>query len=237
MALVREQAFFYNLDNYRDNKIVRREILALLSLRPAFLDLVECIGNRLPDVTGYRLIEDQSTKSRANIASYVRSDIPVSGIRWLDLQGTWPRTEAPGTHEPRSFLHFRAGKMQRIVAHQAPRNALGWRALQVEGMEAITAAMKPYPNWFSRHRPRLLTWDANATLLSPYPNPIHLAAAIGGRVVRTRSVDNAVYRGDVEVIHDGNLFTINNVKLQSDHHKAIAYGFQLRAHWLKKWRR
>lgn len=239
-----EHTWFYNLDNYRPDAQVAAELRALASTDPATIDLCEVIGNELPGLRGYTLVRDRGNRSRQNIACYVRADLPLRGHRWIDLEGTWPRTKGAGTHEPRSYLELQLGRMQKIVAHQPPKNARNAWTLQHEGINALVPAMAPWTRrgWrrsrsraarvIARLRPRQLTWDANRRSGEAGPGPDTLAARIGGTVHGGERIDSELSRGQIEVLDVDKHHRVAGVELESDHRGAIRIRWRVRSYWL-----
>ena len=235
--------YFYNLDNYRSDAQVARELRAMARDRPHTIEVCEVIGNTLPDLPGYRLLRDRSTKSRENIAAYVREDLPVGGPWWIDLTEDWGRTSGPGRHEPRSYLVFRLGRMQRITGHQPPRYTDNTIMAQQEGVDAVVRAMAPWTRkgwaeretWVQRRiqrlRPRMLCWDGNRRTGEAGPGPDSVARRIGGEVHLGRRIDHAITRNvDVQSAHV--VSTVDGIILESDHHHALRIRWRVRAVWL-----
>lgn len=246
--------WFYNVGPGRDEGQVEREVRAMLAFRErptdpavAELRLVEAIGyHPLPTVPGYELIFDRSTEARANVATYVRSDL-ASDHRWLDLKGTWPKTDHPGTHAPRSFLNTRVGRCAGVTAHQPPPfTRVELPQLHREGQDALGQLLDPRRRESFRalarsdqdqalSRPRWVAYDANADRNDADPSPKTLARAIGGQLVGSR-IDCVVLRGDVEcrefeylpeVRHDGDL-----VRFLTDHNHALRYVLRVEERWV-----
>lgn len=226
--------WFYNVGPGRDRAQVEAEIRVVLATGCAVLGLCEAIGYRLPDVKGYTLVRDTSTPSRANIAAYVRDDLPISRVRWLDLTTTWPRTQHGGEHPPRSFLVFRAAGVQVIVAHQAPKNAATVWLAQWEGVNALVKVMdrRRSTDDEARRRPRVVLWDANRQPNDTGPGPLYLAENTGGAVVGTR-IDNAVIRRG-KASHVAYPERVGGVQLRSDHHHAFRFTFTVRYEWTQQ---
>lgn len=210
----------YNLDNGRPDDLVNLEIAHILDTRPLILGGVEATGldaMRHPD---YRLIRDRSTKSRANILAYIHRGARFSHGGWLDLHGTWPRTEGPGIHEARSFPWFWVNGLKVVVVHYPPNNAKGRNRLQEECNLALAEL-----------RPDIAVGDFNGRKGDPgIGKPDALAHELGGRVVGDR-IDCAVVRGTVRVSRvaypdrAGQLFT--KVQLRSDHQHAFRFRLDL----------
>ncbi len=183
-----------NADNYRKPAWqVGVELRAIAAfLRPDFIDVIEALGNDLPEIRGYVLIRDLSTLSRANIAAYVRDDLPLSHVRWHDMEHGWPRIEGPARdargnlriHEPRSFLTYRIARLRRGVAHDPDPRAKG--GARREHRRKLTRWLVAHPLW-----PLLLGEDSNGNA------PVLLRAV--RKVARLRRlgrrVDTALGRG------------------------------------------
>lgn len=241
------ETVFINLESYRRNG-VKPEIRAILrTWAPEVLAGCEAIGNNLPQVPGYVLIHTSQDvdRSRANVFAYVRDDLPLNGHRYLDLRGTWPRTNRPAeTHEHRAYLVLEVGRSQMIVAHQPPKNARGAWILQHEGVAALARAMAPWKReeWRSarplaarviaRLRPRLLTWDSNRRSGEAGPGPDSLALRIGGTVHGGERVDNALTRGQIKIRRTAKRARVAGLKLDTDHGGAIRVRWAIRAYWL-----
>lgn len=233
---------FYNLESWRGRDVVP-EIRALLEDRPLLLGLCECLGNRLPEVPGYRLIRDGSRKSRANIAAYVRDDVPLEGIEWIDLSGTWPRTQGPGVHEARSYLLLTLGRMHVVVWHQPPKNARNAWTLQLEGINRVVARLAPWRRrpWrkarsrvrvlLSKLRPRLVIGDANRRKGENGPGPDMLATQLGGETYGPW-IDCLVAGGQVEVLRENKRGRVDGQPLDSDHRGAVEYVVKVPRWWL-----
>lgn len=227
-----ERIAFYNLDNNRDDDVVRDELLAAADRGYALLGLVETIGNRLIDLKGYERISDNTTRSRQNIAAYVRKDLPITKVDWHDCTFRWPRTEGPGIHEPRSWLLLEAGQRetQVLIGHQPPRYVDGAVAGQQEGIEVCERYMAPWTRerWSSRlskhqraarKKPRLALADWNRRSGEPGPGPDVLAQRIGGKVAGD-GIDAMVSR-NVEVLDWRYVRQVAGVALRSDHKRAF----------------
>lgn len=88
--------------------------------RPKGIGLCEAIGYTLPTLDRYGPpIRDRSRPGRANLALYVGAWLDVDH-EWHDLDETWPRTEHPGTHPPRSILVAQVEDWRTIVGHAPP---------------------------------------------------------------------------------------------------------------------
>lgn len=195
---------------------VTAELRAILATGPAVLGLNEAVGHELPQVPGYRLLRDRSTESRANIAAYQRSDLPLTRVRWHDLRATWSRTQHPGQHPPRSFVSFRTGRCRTVVAHQAPKGTDNTVAAQEEGIAVLTTLLDVEPVG----RPALVLMDANRRRGETGPGPTALADRVGGQVVGDR-IDCCVVTGDVAVEDVEYVAQVGEVRLRSDHPHAL----------------
>lgn len=215
--------FFYNLDNGRNPAVVGREIRAILASnqtklakRPALLAMCEATGYALPGVTGYHLVRDRSTKSRGNIAAYVRQDLFGGQVTWTDHTFSWPRTKHSGTHEPRSTVKFRVGQMPVIVYHAPPKNAKNATKGQQEGIDLVEKMMR-------RDRtPCLVVADWNRRKKEKGPGPSMLAARVGGKVKGSR-IDAVVKRGAGRVRFLRYQRKVRGVVLRSDHQTCLRF--------------
>jgi hypothetical protein len=226
---------FYNVQVNRDPNRVDKEIRALLARRPAVLGLCETIGYDLPCPDDYRVIRDRSNKSRANIAAYVKQNLDLSDKKWHDLKETWSRTETTGTHEPRSILEFRAGRLMVWVAHQPPKGTDNTQAAQMEGIDKLTARMAPWTreDWDDRteadkaaakDQARVVLWDSNRGPNEDGPGPEMLCNRIDGESIGAQ-IDNAVGRGgSVKCGKDARyLHSVDGVEMKSDHYDAFLF--------------
>lgn len=231
---------FYNLDNNRDPQQVVKEVKALLRMdkpvddRPVLLGMCEATGYDLPDLKGFHKVRDRSTKSRANIAAYVRNDVWAGGLKWVDLSHTWSRTNpgASGQHEPRSYPVFKLGQMQALVHHQAPKQCDNAQAAQQEGIDSLVATMKPAAdaNQHQTDRARICVADMNKRKGDPAPGPDQLAKQIGGTNSAPK-IDTVVWRGQGKVTDVAYPSKVNGVKLKSDHGHALRFKFTADATW------
>lgn len=174
----------FNIDNYRPDQGQLAEELHAINEQwdPFLIFCIEAIGNRLPRLDGMTLLQDDSTPSRANIAVYVDKHARHTGLNWIDLKTTWPRTEGPGIHPPRSFPWLVPNGLQAIGVHQAPKNAKTVMEAQREGIEALESLMgRGVPT-----RASLALGDFNRSKTDLGPGPATLAKAIGGKVLGER---------------------------------------------------
>lgn len=181
----------YNLATYRErglgsqaaaNAQASHELHVItVQAKPAVINLQEAIGYTLPTLPGYRLIRDTSRPGRANLATYVRNDLPITDVQWTDLRDTWPRTEHPGTHPARSLLAFTAGNVRWVNLHQPPvgghPKAENYHAIQ--HLFAVSSL------------PTVAAGDWNAAGSSPY-SPSTLARTIDGEAASATEIDNGV---------------------------------------------
>lgn len=221
----------YNLDNNRPDDQVAYELEAFARLpRLAVLGIVEAIGNTLIDLPGFQKIRSTKNRSRLNIAAYVRDDLDISSISWIDLERTWPRTEGPGIHEARSILAMDVEDTQVIVGHQGPPNIPTAAWVQQEGIDELTTLMAPWKRagWIERQRKhqkaakakqRIALADWNRRKGEPGPGPDMLAQRIGGKVIGGR-IDAAVVR-NVDVTMYGYPERVAGTRLLSDHGHAF----------------
>jgi hypothetical protein len=242
----------YNLDNGRSRRKVRREVEAILSndqlphlpALPAVLIGQEA-GRYHFHVRGYTLLEDRSTKSRANVVAWVRNDLArPDTLRWIDLRTTWPRPKYAwlGRHEPRSYPAFMAGRIAVIGLQQPPPN-LGrlTEPAQREGIDRLAPVMGPWlrRRWHNREsldkhvaqlRPRVTIGDFNRRAREDGPGPAELAGRVGGHTVGNR-IDCAVVAGDVKVSHVDYPQHVNGVRLGSDHGHAFRMTLTVDERW------
>lgn len=206
----------YNLDNGRPDALVNREIAHILDTRPLVLVGVEATGLTATRHPEYRRIRDRSTLSRENIVVYVHRDARYKPGGWLDLHGTWPRTEYAGTHEPRSFPWFWVDGLKVVGVHYPPNNAQGRNRLQEECNLALTELC-----------PDIAVGDFNGRRGDPgIGRPDALAAELDGRVVGNR-IDCAVVRSVVRTSRvrypDRAGPLLSKVRLRSDHGHAFKF--------------
>lgn len=237
--------WFYNLRVGRDPHQVNLETLAILSTKPAVLGLCEAVGYRLPDPAGYHLIRDTSRPGRANIAAYVRTDLPLTHVHWTDCDTTWTRPNGGGQHPARSILTLRAAGIQNTVHHQPPRWVDNEIKGQVEGNQKLTHIMAPWTRdtWAkktpeqratSRQRPRIVTMDANRTGQDNGPSPAVLARAVQGRLVPLNRIDVAIVAGQAKVNNWSRPSRVAGVQLKSDHPHALQLDIRIHPKWLKE---
>lgn len=219
---------FYNLRVGRPAGQVEKEIRAILNeWRPAILGLCEALGYDLPGVQDYVKIRDASSKSRENIAAYVKASLDgPDKIQWHDMEETWSRTERPGTHEARSWLEFRAGKLQALIGHQPPKGTDNTKAAQSEGIELCKKRMAPWTraDWSERSeedkadakaQARIALADWNRKPGEEGPGPTQLAEKIGGYTIG-KKIDGAVAR-QAELVSSSYPEWAGSVDLCSDH--------------------
>jgi len=129
---------------------VRRELGALAnnvnpdSRRPdpKAIGLCEALDHRLPDLWRYgQPIRDVSRRSRENLALYVLARLDRGRVRWHDLAETWPRSNRPGTHEPRSILDVEVEDWRILVSH-APPVSVGTGPARREWLDAMVDVMR-----------------------------------------------------------------------------------------------
>lgn len=235
-------AKFYNVQVARDPAQVAKELNALLASGPEVLGLCETTGYKLPAVKGYKLFRDTSTRSRANVAAYVRATVKTSSAHWHDCAETWDRTEHPGTHEPRSWLEFRLDGCQVMVGHQPPKGTSNTHAAQAEGIDLGTARMAPWTGtrWdrkppeektTAKARPRLSLADWNRRPTEAGPGPGQLARRIQGWTMGAK-IDGAVARGDATPLGTKYVDCPQGVPLKSDHRDALVVRLSVAKKWL-----
>lgn len=236
--------WFYNLDNGRPGRVVQEELEAIASTGPAFIGTCEANGYTFDPLPRLELVRDRSTPSRANIASWVRKDLAGDlEQRWLDLSTTWPNTDRPGIHAPRSFQGVLVGRIPVFTAHQPPPHVGAATAVgQQEGVDALTRAIAPWhrADWTRREpaeqeraraRPRVLLWDANRRPGDAGPGPTMLARQVHGRSVGHR-IDGAVVSGIAHATRVDYPERVAGVRLGSDHHHAFRFTLTVRRQWV-----
>lgn len=237
------EAWFYNARVGRRQSQLDKELRAILSKGPAVLALCEVIGYRLPSVQGYQMIRDTSEPGRANLAAYVRVDLDVTRIRWIDCHETWSKPKGPGRHWPRRILTFFAGEMQLTVVHQPPRWVDNEYPAQKEGLAKLTHLMAPWTRgtWAkktreqretARQRPRAAIGDYNRTGEDSGPGPAVLAEQVDGRVVPGGRIDCAVLSGQIEVLEVTRPDRVAGVEFKSDHPHALRLVLEVPREWI-----
>lgn len=190
---------------------IDRELRALANLlnpdpdrrRPKVLGVCEAVGKVLPDtLTPYRLIRDRSTPSRANIALYLLARLHVEAIRWHDLRETWPRTEHPGIHEPRSILRVEVEGWRVLVGHAPPIAPESGKARD-EWHDAMVDLMTSVG-------PVLALVDPNSVLILDRGRIVTAGTNIEAVVGRNIVLDGAFTPGSV-----------NGVPMLTDHRRAL----------------
>jgi hypothetical protein len=220
---------FYNLRVGRAQSRIRLEIRALLSWKPLVLGLCEAIGYDLENLPGYSQVRDRSTKSRANVAVYVREG-HLESVKWHDMHETWHRTEGPGEHEARAWAELRVDTDQVLVGHQPPKGTNNTFDAQMEGINFLTARMAPWTrqDWPDRNadskvrakeRQRIVLADFNRRAGEPGPGPTLLANRIRGAITGAR-IDASVDRA-LDVTSHQYVNRVGNVILRSDHKAAL----------------
>jgi hypothetical protein len=187
--------------------------------RPKLLGGVECIGwGALPVIHGMRLFRqgwNPRHPGRSNICLYVDNDLPVHGHGWVDLQRSWPNTEHPGMHDPRSILWADVKDWRVLVGHAPPRTK-GDTSAAARG-EYVREVAKLID---STNKPTLLLQDSNALgrqiIEACDTKPLYLAGAV---------TDNSI---STEPNEADNLEGIFGVKMRSDHHSFL-FGKTVRA--------
>lgn len=241
MGQVKATFRFYNADNNRPDDQVNKEVRALLNVdaeqakQVAVLGLCECTGLALGKIDGYHLVRDTSSKSRENIAAYVRRDLWGDEVaHWVDLSFTWPRTQGSGTHEPRSYCFFWAGAVKVYVYHAPPKNAVNAEKGQQQGIDSLAGLMGPSDDWTQRqvNRPQVALADWNRTKGQSGPGPSVLAKDVGGKVWGAK-IDAGVKRGNGSVDKVSYPTTVNGVALKSDHGHAFSMRLTADESWFE----
>lgn len=191
VSLEAEVVWGYNLRVGRRQKQVDGEIRAMLKRKPMYLALCEAITYDLPEVEGYSLMHDRSTKSRGNLARYVRDDVaPRHDGEWVDLTVEWKRTDHPGMHEPRSIYHEVLRNGVRMVVTHAPQKPNRKTDTRPARAEWVSAMKNLAARW---RRPFILIGDWNGTGAEETSATV-IAESLKGTVVGTR-IDAAVVKG------------------------------------------
>lgn len=171
--------------------------------RPKVIGVCEALGKVLPDdLADYRLVRDRSRRPRANIALYVLSRLHIEAIRWHDLRETWPRTEHPGEHEPRSILRVDVDGWRILVGH-APPIAPGSDKARDEWHDAMVDLMRS-------PAPVLALTDPNSILLLDR-----------GRIVQAGTNIEAVLGRNVVLYGVSTPGVVNGVPMLTDHRRAL----------------
>lgn len=229
---------FYNLApvgerGRNDAELVRRELRALANLnprtgrrlrglrRPKVIGVCEAVGRDLPRLLGYRLIRDRSRPSRGNLALYVVWWLPVTSVRWVDLELDWWRPKSPNAKHPgRSILVVRLVGFWTVIVGHAPQAPAARFPSHVN--RTLAAARLEW----TRAMAGLMESRGPVTALTD-PN------ALGARLVRlvARKISESVSQGGtpVESVHAlkailREVFTpgaVNGEPMRSDHGRAL----------------
>lgn len=171
--------------------------------QPKVIGVCEAIGKRLPHLARYGApIRDTSPPGRANLALYVLDRLE-SDWSWIDLHETWPRTEHPGTHPPRSLLVAQVDDWRVIVGH-APPLGRGTADARNEWLTAIGAQIHAVSG------PVLALTDPNglaARLLRP-------------NVVTSGSPVEAAH-GKGVILDAHTVEVLNGVPMRTDHRRCL----------------
>jgi hypothetical protein len=230
---------FYNVRVGRDQGQVAKELRALLDSGPHILGLCEATGYDLPDVDGYAKVRDRSTKSRANVAAYVKKG-QKGDHWWHDCRETWGRTQKPGEHEARSWIEVTVGTCQFLIGHQPPKGTDNVHDSQDEGIDLCADQMQPWKRdgWEgdkenAKAKPRIALCDWNRQEHEDGPGPKALRERIDGKSAMDH-IDGAVFRGgDVSLAWFDYKNKVAGVTLKTDHPwGAFVAEFTVKDRWL-----
>lgn len=235
----RPSVILYNLDNFRPDGQVERELVAIArTWRPRRIVIIEAIGNQLPILAGYWLLWDRSRPGRENLAVYVakRPGRRRPRVRYQDLEATWSNTERAGRHWPRSIMIV-AGVVQLVVWHAPPKGTDNTLPAQIEGVNALVPIVAPWrrfgapdrtgPAWrVAKLRPRVLAGDFNRTALEDGPGPGTLEREAGMKRAGL-GIDLVLYRGGLSATGWHAVERAGDVELRSDHKHALVVYMRL----------
>ena len=220
--MTREIVVFWNVDNNRSAAAYEAGIKRLTRKRgirrrrPAILGLCETTNADLPALKNYRRIRDRKPDGRGNLTMYVRRNLPVTDIEWVDLDFTWPNTQRPGTHWPRSILAVTIGSLRTAIWHAPPNNAKNAPAGQREGIRELR-----------RLRPHLVLGDWNRRKGDSH-GPSTLAQRLPNGRVRGHRIDAAV------IAFNTGGCNVKYPKMSGDHGHAFEMTFRAPARLWKK---
>lgn len=165
-------------------------------------------GKRLPDLNRYGPpIRDTSRPGRANLYLYVLAWHDVEH-EWIDLDETWPRTEHPGTHPPRSILVAQVDDWRVIVGH-APPIARRTGDARAEWLAAMIDAILDTPD------------DRTPVLALTDPNGLGPALLLGPGMVTGGTPVEAVHGRRVILDQAQAVESLNGVPMLTDHRRAL----------------
>ncbi len=174
---------------------------------PKGIGVAEAIAKRLPTLPRHDLIRDTSRPGRANLALYVLARL-AHDHEWVDLHETWPRTERPGTHPPRSLLVAQVEDWRVIVGH-APPLARGTADARAEWLAAMVEAILDTPD------------DRTPVLALTDPNGLGPRLLLGPGMVTGGSPVEAVHGRRVILDHAQTVEAVNGVRMRTDHGRAL----------------
>ncbi len=206
---------FENLGPTPRRDEINDELLALANVTsrdhdrpiPKGVGVAEAIGKRLPVLPRHDMLRDTRRPGRANVALYVRADL-AHDHEWIDLDETWPRTEHPGTHPPRSILVAQVEDWRVIVAHAPP---LGRRTgdARAEWLAAMVDAILDTPD------------DRTPVLALTDPNGLGPALLLGPGMVTGGTPVEAAHGRRVILDHAQAVESVNGVRMRTDHGRAL----------------
>lgn len=177
--------------------------------RPKGIALAEAIGHRLPRLDHYgHPIRDPRKPGRANLALYVLDRLDVDH-EWVDLAETWPRTDHPGAHPPRSILSADVEDWRVVVGHAPPVAPRSGDA-RAEWLDAMVAAIRDV----DEGTPVLVLSDPNGL----GPDLVH---RLGPGVVSGGTPTDAVHGRRVILDAAAVPGTLNGVPMLTDHRRVL----------------
>jgi hypothetical protein len=207
---------FYNLgppnDPHRDPVQVGLELNALANnsaptrrRTPKVVGICEAIGHNLPELERFQQVRDRTNRPRANIALYVRDHLDLD-ITWVELTRTWPRTQAPGNHEPRANLIVTIDEWTIMVGH-APPKVPGAADARAEWLDSAV-------EFLHGPGPRVVLSDPNLLRETVVETVANGVMALGTQI-------ESVHGRSVVLDRVRTREVINDVRMMSDHKRAL----------------
>lgn len=222
---------FYNLRVHRDQSQVNREIAAILKTGVAIFGMCEAIGYKLPRIPGYTLIRSNATKPQQNIAAYVKDTLTVNAVNWYDMKLSYPRTEDPGMHEPRTVLVLRIGWTQVIITHLPAGRQAQTEAAKREVWNFITQRINANDAQNDKRAaeiPRLAMFDSNGIR-----DAEKVAKATNSRMISRTEIDTGIYKKS-QVHSVDYKSVVSGVVLRSDHRHCLSFKWRVNSEWMKR---